>query len=149
MFHIVSILDSVKCELLCYYVSNCHIVSILDSVKSELLSHIVSILDSVKSELLSFDNQTLSSEETRALVRAMESGVEEVVLGDRGEVSLDITTLTQYSGQGKCVEVNCYNYTTANTYWEEAKTWARRIDWMFRDLNGQPFFFTLFKYIPV
>ena len=75
--------------------------------------------------------------------------VKKVVLGDRGEVILDITALTQYSGQGKCVEVNSYNYPTANTYWEEAKTWARRIDWMFRDLNGQPFFFTLFKYIPV
>ena len=79
----------------------------------------------------------------------MESRVKEVVLGDRGEVSLDITALTQYSGEGKCVEVNSYNYPTANTYWEEAKTWARRIDWMFRDLNGQPFFFTLFKYKPV
>ena len=66
---------------------------------------LISFLDNVKCEELTISGQTLSIGETWALVQAMESGVERVVLG--GEVSLDITALTQYSGQGKCRRVKC------------------------------------------
>ena len=57
---------------------------------------LVSFLDNLKCKLL---NISLSNEETRPVVRAMGSHVEEVDLGVGGDVSLDITGLTQYSGQ--------------------------------------------------
>ena len=92
------------------------------------VSNIISILDNVKCQCLIITRQTLNSEETRALVRAMESGVEKVQLGGKGEVSLDITTLTQYSGAGRCGEVMCYD-DTARSYRKEVETWAMRINW--------------------
>ena len=52
---------------------------------------LVSFLDNLKCKLL---NISLSNEETRPLVRSMESHVEEVDLGVGGDVSLDITGLT-------------------------------------------------------
>ena len=45
-------------------------------------------------------------------------------LGYYGEVSLDITALTQYSGQGKCGVVKCW-YGTADRYREELSSWAQ------------------------
>ena len=92
------------------------------------------ILDSVKCEDLYIRSQSLSNEETRALVRAMESGVEVVQLGDWGEVSLDISALTQYCGRGKCGLVACYD-DTAGSYWEEVRHWAHRISWDVVDIN--------------
>ena len=111
--HLASLPSCVTMDVGIYNVSNCDLVSILDSVKCEQLL---------------FDKQTLSSEETQALVRAMESNVQEVVLGVRGEVILDITALDQYSGEGKCWRVICYGYT-AIRYRQEVKTWVRRINW--------------------
>ena len=111
---------------------------------------LISILDSVKCQWLSIDSQTLSTEETRALVRAMESRVEMVQLGmmpgwmqnivgarvqlesRAGDVQLqhhlDIMDLIQYSGQGKCREVWCCGIT-ADRYREEVRSWAQRINW--------------------
>ena len=57
------------------------------------------ILDSLHCKRLSISRQSLSSEETQALVRAMEAGVENTVLGSR-DVTLDIEALAGYSGQG-------------------------------------------------
>ena len=90
---------------------------------------IISIMNHVKCEGLSISRQSLSSEETQALVRAMESNVEWVQLGYGdgrwdGEVILDITALTQYSGQGKCGVVKCW-YGTADRYREELSSWAQ------------------------
>ena len=93
---------------------------------------IVTILDNIKCEQLRIERQTLSSEETRALVRAMESHVEVVQLGCRGEVSLDMAALTQYSGQGKCRRVTCWS-ATADRYREEVRSWAKRISWRATD----------------
>ena len=58
----------------------------------------------------------------------METNVERVVLGDWGEVSLDIRALTLYSGLGKCREIKCW-YHTADRYRQELRSWARRINW--------------------
>ena len=88
---------------------------------------LVSILDSSKSELLYIDNQSLSTEETRGLVQAMEN-VEKVYLGYYGNVTLDINTLVNYSGRGKCEKVIFYK-NTAVKYREEVQRWARRISW--------------------
>ena len=66
---------------------------------------------------------SLGTEETKALVRAMETRVETVTLGQRGELSLDIRALTEYSGKGKCAELTFYDQT-ATKYLKDLKTWA-------------------------
>ena len=87
---------------------------------------LVNILDSVKSKVLGIIGQSLSSEETQALVQAMESRVEEVRL--YGDVTLDIRDLMEYSGQGKCRKVEC-EYDTAPRYREQLRTWATSRNW--------------------
>jgi histone H3 len=124
--HLASLTSCVTRGVGIYNVSNCDLVSIMDSVKSPVLA---------------ISRQTLSSQETRALVRAMESRVEEVNLGYLGNVSLDMTALTQYSGQGKCVEMSyedffeegsdeqrIYNESVRNI--EQLGCWAQRINWL-------------------
>ena len=56
----------------------------------------------------------------------MESRVEGVWLGGGGEVSLDITALTQYSGQGKCRKVLILD---VGRYREKVRSWAQRLNW--------------------
>ena len=50
------------------------------------------------------------------------------MLGFRGEVTVDISTLVIYSGRGKCKMVNFY-LDTAVKYREEVRRWAQRISW--------------------
>ena len=87
---------------------------------------LVNILDSVNCKWLEIRHQSLGSEETQALVRAIESGVEELRL--YGMVTLDIRGLMEYNGQGKCWEVACYT-DTADRYKEQLRTWARSRNW--------------------
>ena len=61
-------------------------------------------------------------------MQAMDTRVEKVELEFWGEVILDISALTQYSGQGTCRMVECYS-NSADKYKEEVKSWARRINW--------------------
>merc|ERR1719480_215693 len=67
---------------------------------------LTSFLNNLKCESLRISNQSLSREETQALVLAMDSGVEVV---DLRSVTLDMETLVTYNGQGRCGEVrlNC------------------------------------------
>ena len=88
---------------------------------------LTSILDSSNSDELYIDKQSLSTAETRAMVRTM-ANVEEVMLGLRGEVTVDISTLVTYGGRGKCERVRFYN-NTADKYREEVRRWAQRISW--------------------
>ena len=87
---------------------------------------LVTIMDSVKSQQLVFRHQSLDREETQALVRAMESGLERVDLHYR--VTLDIRELMEYNGQGKCRGVGCYN-DAVEKYREKQRTWASRKHW--------------------
>ena len=125
-----------------------HLASLASCVTRRVLiinvSNIVNILDNVKCNWLNISKQTLSSEETRALVRAMQSRVKKVSLGFLGEVSLDMTALTQYSGQGECVGVryeNSYGQRSdesASRNIEQLRCWAKRINWLVevgRDIN--------------
>ena len=66
------------------------------------------------------DDQSLGSEETRALVRAMESRVEKVQLC--AELTLDIKILLEYNGQGECMEVRCRT-EFKDRYREQLRTW--------------------------
>ena len=125
--HLASLASCVTWTVDIYNVSNCDLVSILDSVKCEWLF---------------ISSQSLSSEETRALVRAMESGVEEVELGYRGDVSLDITALTQYRGKGECWSVRCYNNIAGIRYRVKVRMWARRIRWRALDVFNDHIYIT-------
>ena len=102
--------------------------SVTDSVNIRNVSGcgLVTILDSVKIQVLRFINQSLGSEETRALVRAMEAGVKVVRMG--AEVTLDIGVLMEYSGQGKCWNVVCYGDTAAR-YRDNLRRWATSRNW--------------------
>ena len=84
------------------------------------------ILDSVRSKVLSICKISLGSEDTQALVRAMESHVVEVVLYQ--EVTLDIRVLMEYSGRCICRNVECYG-DTAPRYRDQLSTWVKSRNW--------------------
>ena len=72
----------------------------------------------------------MNNEETRALVRALETRVEELHLDaeDRCYMGLDIKTLAEYSGYGMCREIICSRYRgniVVNDYKRELRSWAR------------------------
>ena len=71
--------------------------------------------------------QSLGSEETRALVRAMESRVEVVRL-EKNIDHLDITALTLCEGKGRCRHVS-FRKSTLDRYRKELRSWAWRINW--------------------
>ena len=50
------------------------------------------------------------------------------MLGFRGEVTVDISTLVTYSGRGKCKMVNFY-LDTAVKYRQEVRRWVKTIFW--------------------
>ena len=67
------------------------------------------VLQSLKCDEVFIDDQSLGTEETQALVRAMETCVKEVILRGR-HVTLDTEALLQYSGQGRCSLLQWYAY---------------------------------------
>lgn len=117
--HLASLASCVTIELIIQNVSGCDLVSILSSIKCE--------------ELI-IRRQSLGREETLALVEAMESRVEDVLLCS--EVTLDIEALNEYSGQGVCLGILLYS-DTARRYREEIRTFASKRKWKIRfsDLN--------------
>ena len=117
--HLASLTSRVTSSFYIRNVSNFDMINILDNLKCTILG--------ICEQSFDLRNNETSSEETRALVRAMESRVERVWL-DMG-VILDIMALTQYSGQGKCWWVTCIYSDTAERYGEELKSWAQRINW--------------------
>ena len=88
---------------------------------------LTSILECCKREHLHINKQSLSTAESRGVVWAM-ANVEEVALGDWGEVTLDINTLVTYGGRGKCERVEFY-HETARKYREDVRRLAQRISW--------------------
>ena len=97
------------------------LTSLVSCVTSDLFIRGVSgcdltrVLESVRCRHLFIDSQTLGSEETQALMWAMESSVEKLCLGQDGDMILDISVLVQYSGHGKCRWIKCY-YGAAAIY---------------------------------
>ena len=79
------------------------------------------LLTSLKCKELHIARQSLGREETRALVQAIESSVEKVML--------DIEALTEYGGQGQCMKVLLDYARTADRYGEEIRSWAKSINW--------------------
>ena len=105
-------------------VSGCGLITILDSVK-------------IEERMLLISKQSLGSEETQALVRAMESRVG--IMGLDGEATLDIRVLIEYNGQGKCRWVDCFN-KAADRYREQLKVWATNRNWKVTPLDDRNFF---------
>ena len=96
------------------------------TIKTVTGHDLVSILSSLKCKELIIISQSLGREETRALVRAMVTGVRYVQLC--GGVTLDMEALAEYSGQGVCSVVALYHYTAAR-YRGELVVWARSRNW--------------------
>ena len=82
---------------------------------------------------------SLGHEETQALVRAMESRVVNVRIRDvhHMNMTLDITELTKYSGQGRCSHLQCY----LKEYREELSAWALSKNWHTELINNGPLYF--------
>ena len=108
--------------------SSCVIRAI--TIKNVSACNLVTILDSLKCKVLTVSYQSLGMEETQALVAAMKSRVERVDL--KAAVTLDMGTLTGYSGHGACKRLSLYD--GARRYREEFRAWASRIS-----LNGSNF----------
>ena len=90
---------------------------------------ILSILDHINCKEMYFGKQNLCIEETKRIVRVMETKIEKLVLGGcEGAVSMDIMTLTQYSGRGRCAEVTCW-YDATDKYKKKILRWAKKINW--------------------
>ena len=111
--HLASLASCVTGRVVIENVRGCGLVTILDNVKNWGQELVIS-------------KQSLGSEETQALVRAMESHVVKVWLYDK--VTLDMRILMQYNGQGKCREMGIY-YDTANRYMEQLMTWTINRNW--------------------
>ena len=97
--------------------------------------NLANLFDSLKEcKMLWIESQHLGREETQAMVRAMETQVEEVELYD---VTLDIEALAEYSGQGRCTSVVCLR-NPVDRYSEALKTWiTSRTDWMWTKYGGE------------
>ena len=107
----------------------------------------VALLDSVKCQNLYIDGQKLRTEDTQALVRAMETRVVDISIGCLKEVTLDIEALTQYNHQGKCKRIMMGftylepetkdKYEKALNNWPSPYPWHvnRRLDYNFRWKN--------------
>ena len=104
-----------------------HLASLVSCVTSTVFMQDVNcdvvpiLLDNIKCKYVSI-NQTLGSEGTKSLVRAMESNVEIIFLGTK--LNLDIAVLNQYSGEGKCRSMGYYHYEGNSKVIEEI--WRRR-----------------------
>ena len=105
------------------------------SIRNHRDCDLVSILARVNCPVTIFSQQSLGSEQIKALVRAMESRVSSVCLGDEDEdddesspLTRDDVDLTEYSGQGKCEVIS--QVGTAPRYRQQMKTWAQSRNWV-------------------
>ena len=97
---------------------------------------LVTALNSGKSRALDIKYQRLGRDETQALVRALETRVKDLHLEG---VTLNITALTKYSGQGRCRLVSCVNSDIVK-HRKKLKTWAERKHWEFCEASGPIFY---------
>ena len=90
---------------------------------------LISVLDSLKCYSLCIQSQNMGREETRALVRALETRVENVTIenGYGDKVTLDIAELVKYSGEGRCNSFEYYDTEAGDGIKLEA--WAGNKSW--------------------
>ena len=91
---------------------------------------IIGLMDNVKWVSLILDKVTLFTEETKSIVRAMNSGkIKSLFWGKKG-VSLDISTMmVQYKGEGKCEKITALD-ESAKKYRDDIKKWAMQMGWI-------------------
>ena len=90
------------------------------------VSHLSPILASVQSIGLWLGDMSLSEENTRALVTAMRTRVQYVILGWR--VTFDPELLLDYDGQGYCFKLQVWG-DTRTKYGARLIRWAGDKDW--------------------
>ena len=88
----------------------------------------VAILDSLECEKLLINKQKLGRDETQALLRVMETRVEDVFLTN---VDIDIKALTEYSGQGRCRYTQIASDTEVK-FTRKLARWANKKEWYYR-----------------
>ena len=94
------------------------------SIKNVSGCNLVDIIDSYNKILgCSFENQILGSEETKALVRVMDTRVEFLKLDS---VTVDIEALLKYNGQGTCRTITYVGDTATR---EILRSWAQSRNW--------------------
>ena len=93
---------------------------------------LVAIFDSLLCRDLRMDNQKLGKDETQALVRAMETRVEQVYLSN---VDIDIEALTKYSGRGVCYFSQFLSNTEEVKGIRELVRWASKNEWHFSTMK--------------
>ena len=126
--HLASLASRVTKRVDLKNISGCNLATLFDSLR--------------ECKLLWIESQRLGREETKAMVRAMETQVEEVDLLD---ATLDIEALAEYSGQGRCTSVVCLR-DTVDRYSEALKTWTTsRTDWMWKEY-GRKGHWTMFRH---
>ena len=100
------------------------------------------LLSSLSCRVLLISNMELDQAGTSSLVRALQHGVKRLELW--GGVRLHIQTLLcgshrkavlKYDVMGRCGEVECHK-DTRDTYREDMKTWAYRVNWIVSDAYG-------------
>ena len=107
--HLTALISSVTGEVHIHGVSGCDLVTILDSIRCRYLYLLVA-------------KQSLGTEETEAMVKAMETYLERLDL--YGDV-VDVETLNKYSGSGKCCEVMSYGIAGAELR-EGLRSWISK-----------------------
>ena len=91
------------------------------------------LLRSLRCRMLEMSDVNLSTANTKSLLAAMVSGVEEVELGMG--VTLDMKTLAQYDGKGDCRRVSVWGDANER-YRAQMLSWMRRIDWKLEKVHG-------------
>ena len=108
---------------------------------------LLKILESVRSSWLKIRRHSLDTEETKTLVKALETNLERFYWWGYGEGSTppDITAMTQYSGLGKCKHMSFVNmnFVKGAKYKEQFRTWAEGKDWEMEEYDA----FDAFKMI--
>jgi len=95
------------------------------------------MMESVRCKNLFIEQQSLNSEETKTLVKALETYLE-FFWWEYGEQedTLDTAAMTQYSGLGKCKQMI---FKKGAKYKEQFRTWAEGRDWEMFELNDDKF----------
>ena len=91
------------------------------------------VLSSVQCCMLLITNTSLSTAETQQLLAAMDTRVKKIHMGDG--VTLDMDTLAQYAGEGKCVEVTMRGMRYRN----QLKVWAGNMGWQIEETSDKIF----------
>ena len=88
---------------------------------------LVPLLTSLNSYRVELEDMALDEAATRGLLRALQYGVEMLVL--RGSVTLHLPTLMNYDGRGKCKSLHCMD-TSRSTYLPQMTAWAEGVGWV-------------------